>query len=248
MFGTTHILYMIITGAVLFGIVILALVKKSDRLNRFLIRLFAILTLAIQYSVMWVEYFGEKDATVYGDLLLPIYPCNVCMWLLFVSSLILDKRGWVASSVRDFTFWATMVCCTIGTVFNYNFAAKPDLTDYYILKGLLTHATTVYGAAVLLISGYAKIRVGRALRAVALGLLLFFVDGVLVNAIYAFFGLPEVNAMYLLEPPFAAMPWFNTAFIGLLAILVAFIVSVIYEQIALKHEERWYSVLKHPKR
>ena len=62
MFGTTHILYMLITGAVLAGVAILSALKRSDRLNRFLIRFFAILTLVIQYSVMWVEYFGEKEA------------------------------------------------------------------------------------------------------------------------------------------------------------------------------------------
>ena len=49
------------------------------------------------------------------------------------------------------------------------------------------------------------------------------------------------NIMFLLEPPIASLPWFNTYFIGILAIVVFFITTALYEQIAVKKEERWYN-------
>ena len=51
--------------------------------------------------------------------------------------------------------------------------------------------------------------------------------------------------MYLLEIPFESMPWLNVITIGLLAMAIIFIATALYEQIALKKEDRWYSKLKH---
>lgn len=238
MFDLTHILYMVITGLIGAALGIGFILLKSDRLYRVFIRFFAILTLVIQYSILWVDYFSTGEAKVHGDLLLPIYPCNICMWLLLFSAIFIDNKSLAVKLLHNFTFLATCICCAIGVIFNYNYAATPDLGNYYILKGLLTHSTTFYGALLLFLSGRVVLTVKRSLASVISGLTVFIIDGVFVNTVYALCGLPPVNAMYLLEPPFPAIPWFSTAMIGLLAIIVTLLISVPYELIMRRADKR----------
>ena len=81
----------------------------------------------------------------------------------------------------------------------------------------------------LFLSGRTVLTLKRSTLSVVLGLTAFAIDGFLVNTIFELAGLPPVNAMYLLEPPFADLPWFNTAFIGLCAVALAALASIPYE-------------------
>ena len=244
MFGLTHLLYMLISGIIGAGIILALFFLKNDRLNHAAVKFFAIITVIIHYSSLWVEFFSEGSAMVDSVMLLPIYPCNVCMWLLVASAFLLDKKGPVSTIVKDFTFWGGVVCGTIGTVFNENFGANPTLADYDVLKGMLSHSTMIFGCIILFTAGFVKIRVLRAVPAVVCGLLFFLVDGSIINGLYKAFDLGSCNSMYLQEAPFPAMPWLNTLTIGIAAVLVSFSVSAIFELFALKKEDRWYCELK----
>ena len=228
MFDENHIKYMVITGLIGAVLIIPLWLLKNQNLNKAAIKFFALLTLAIQYSPLWIDFFTTGKAQVDADMLLAIYACNVCMWLLFISSLILEKNGTVAALIRDFTFWAGVVCGAVGTIFNINYGNNPDLSDYFILKGLLTHATMVYGSILLFTSGIVKIRVIRSTASVIFGMALFFGVGTAINALYANFGLPPCNSMYLLQDPFPDMPWINVKNIFLLAILTVIVISSLY--------------------
>ena len=112
-----------------------------------------------------------------------------------------------------------------------------------VLKGLLSHSTMLIGIIYLLVAGLVKIRVKNVIS-VIVGLMIFFVDGVIINTLYAICELEPCNSMYLLEAPFADMPWLITPVMGLMGVAVAFIITAVYEQIALPKEERWYSLLR----
>ena len=101
----------------------------------------------------------------------------------------------------------------------------------------------VFGCIYLLVSEIVKIRVFNVLSA-ACGLLLFIVDGAVINGLYAVFGLDPVNSMYLLEPPFENMPWLTNYVMGIAAVLLVFGVCALYEFFALQKDERWYAKLK----
>ena len=131
------------------------------------------------------------------------------------------------------------MCGIIGLVFNANFDSNPTLLDYSVLKGLLSHSTMILGTLFLGVSGLVKIRVRNVLSVVS-GLLLFLLIGLGINAIFAKFGIEDCNAMYLQEPPFASMPWLNTAVMGVAGVAVAFIFTVLFEKLALK--KKWKEI------
>ena len=101
----------------------------------------------------------------------------------------------------------------------------------------------LFGCIYLLVGGYVKIGVSNMLN-VLLGLILLVVDGAVIILLHYIFGLDLPNSMYLLEIPFESMPWLNVVTIGLLAIAIIFIATALYEQFALKKEDRWYTKLK----
>ena len=240
MFNTTHLLYMLISGVISAGLLVLLRLLKRERLNLILLRVLSVGTVVIHYSPLWVDFFTTGTAVATIEMLMPVYPCHICMWLLLIASFTVEKKGIAATVVREFAFWGGTVCGIVGIVLNENFAANPTLADYDVLKGLLSHSTMVAGCILLLVAGYIKLGVGRGLRAVLCGLGFFMADGLLINGLLSAFELPPRNAMYLQQAPFAELPWINTATIGLAALLVTFLANTIYEWIALSREQRWY--------
>ena len=53
--------------------------------------------------------------------------------------------------------------------------------------------------------------------------------------------------MYLLEAPFDDIPWLITPVMGLMGVIVAFIISAIYEAVFVPESERWYKALSRKK-
>ena len=240
MFNSIHISYMVISGIISVAILLLASkFCKTEKSKFAAIKFFAVITVIIHYSSLWIDYFTTGVAVASPPMLLPIYPCNICMWLLLISAFIKKRDNFAYRSLAEFTFWAGCVCGFVGILLNEQFAYNPTLSDYGVLKGLLSHSTMIVGAALIASLGIVKIRVKNVLS-VALGLLLFGIDGAAINALYAHFNLPPCNAMYFLEPPFSNMPWFTTSVIGLIAIFVTFVLSALYEQIFVPKNERWY--------
>ena len=206
------------------------------------LKFFAVITVIIHYSSLWVDYLTEGSAEVSSVMLFPIHPCNVCMWLLIASAFIKNKSSAAYRILAEYTFWGGTVCGFIGILLNENYDSTPSLLDYEVLKGLLSHSTMLIGCIYLLVSGIVKIRVRNIISVVA-GLLLFVVDGAIINTLYAIFDLDPCNSMYLLEAPFPDIPWLITPVMGLAGVLFAFAVTATYEYFALPKEERWYSLL-----
>ena len=244
MFDLGHILYMVISG-ILSALILFLMHKyfKTEDKKIAALKFFAIITVIIHYSSLWVDFLKDGSADVPSVMLFPIYPCNICMWLLVICAFIKNKQSKFYKVLTEFTFWGGTVCGSIGIILNENYDSTPSLLDYDVLKGLLSHSTMIIGCIYLLVSGIVKIRVKNVFSVVA-GLIFFLVDGAVINTIYAIFKLDPCNSMYLLEAPFPDIPWLITPVMGLMGVTLAFALTALYEYLALPKEERWYTLIR----
>lgn len=253
LFDTPHILYMVISAIITAVIMVLAFFfLKSQKGKDALLKFFAVITLVIHFSPIYYDYFIQKitNPELELSMFIPAYACNVCMWLLVIVAFG-NKENKFIQLLSHFVALGGIVCGTVGILINENYDAfeatenmSIALQDFGILKGLLSHSTMLAGAIYLLVGKYVKPRAFKTVSGVTIGLSIFFVDGLIVNSLTKIFDLPSRNSMYLQEPPFEDMPWINTLTIGIVGIIIAFLVGVIVEQIALPVEDRWYTKIK----
>lgn len=244
MFNTTHILYIVISGVISAALLVLfALTLKKQKHKNLVLIVFAVLTVVLHYSVLWVDYFQTGEAKVDNTMLLAVYPCNVVMWLLLIVALMKNKTGKVFKVLAEITFYLGIIGGVVGIVFNEIYGNNPTLADWGVLKGLLSHSSMLIGCIYLLVGGFIKIRVSNIIS-VILGGLLLLVDGGLVIGLFTLCKMDSPNCMYLLENPFPQVAWLNTYLIGVLVAVLIFAFTVVYEQIALKKEDRWYYKIK----
>ena len=244
MFGLLHISYMVISAIITAALLFLFSRKASRQESKDkILKFFAVITVVIHISSLWVDFFKEGSASVPSVMLIPIHPCNVLMWLLVIIAFMKNKNSTLFRLLAEFCFFGGIVCGSIGIILNENFGNNPTFADYDVFKGMLSHSTMLLGCIYVLVGKYIKIRV-KNLLGVITGLLIFFFDGLIINWLYSVFELDPCNSMYLLEAPFPDMPWLVTPVMGAAGIALAFAITAIYEQIALPKEERWYTLLK----
>lgn len=244
MFGLIHNLYMIISTLItVVGMILVVKFVREPKWKDFVLKVSAIFTVILHFSSLYVDYFTTGSATVDSVMLMPIYPCNVAMWLLVIVAFYRNKESKVFKTLAEMTFYLGVIGGVVGIMFNEIFIDNPTLADWNVLKGLLSHSTMLFGCIYLLAGRYIQIRVANLFSLLLVGVLLL-VDGGIIIGLYRIFRLDPPNCMYLLENPFPQIPWMNTIVIGLMAIVLVFVVTAIYEQIALKKEDRWYSRIK----
>lgn len=238
MFNTQHILYMVISGILTAALLILArrCVRNENTKNKIL-QLSAILTVVIHYSNLWVNYFvSGGNVTIENNHILPVYPCNVMMWMLLIASCLKDKKSLLFRFLSEFCLYGGVVCGTVGIVLNANFGNNPTLANYDILKGLLSHSTMLFGCLYLYAGGYIHIGALNALS-VAGGLGIFVICGVGVNALYEACGMEAPDGMFLKSNPYIDAP---PVALGLLAVAILFVILHLWE-LRLPREQRWYT-------
>ncbi len=244
LFDLSHVLFFVIAFIVIAILEICAfcLVKQENK-KITILRIAAIFTVIIHFSSLYVDYFKTGKAEVESTMLLPIYPCNIAMWLLLIVAFMKNKEHKIYKLISEFTFYLGIVGGIVGIMLNEIYASTPNLADWSVLKGLLSHSTMLFGAIYLLIGGFIKIRVSNTIS-VMVGMLFMVIDGGIIIGLYKIFKLDPPNIMYLIDLPFENLPWLNTWTIGIAAVMLAFSITAIYEQIALKKEDRWYNHLK----
>ena len=244
MFDLGHILYMVISG-IISAVLLWLMFKhcKTEDKKYDALKFFAVITVIIHYSSLWVDFLKEGTAKVESVMLFPIHPCNVCMWILVICAFSKNRSSELHRTLTEFAFWGGTVCGSIGILLNERYDSTPNLLDYDVLKGLLSHSTMIIGCIFLLVSGIVKIRV-RNVVSVCAGLFIFFVDGTVINMIYAAYSLEPCNSMYLLEAPFDNIPWLITPVIGAFAVALCFILTSLYEHFFLPENERWHNQVK----
>ncbi len=215
-------------------------VIRKERTKDLVLKSVSIAVVMIHFSSLYVDFFKNSgEAIVEDNMLLPIYPCNLIMWLLLIVAFMKNKDGRIYKYLAEFTFIGGTICGLAGVLFNFNFLDNPDFFDYDIFKGLISHTVMIFGTLYLFVFKYACLEVSRTMKSILFGLLIFTIDGVVVNTLFHIFDIENVNAMYMLYPPFEGMPYLNFFTIGILAIIVAFIGLNIYELVVLPKDRRW---------
>ena len=244
MFNLSHILFMIFSLIGLVATFILCkLLIKSQKWKDMILKIAAILTVVLHYSPLYVGFFTTGVAEVYETMLFPLYPCNIAMWLLVIVAFWKNKQSKTFRVMATMLFYLGVIGGTVGIVFNEIYGNNPTLASWHVLHGLLSHVTLLLGSIWLVVGGYFKIRV-KNIFSIAFGLLGMVIIGWSMIGLYKLFGQEPVNCMFLLESPIPSMPFINTYLIGVGALAILFVITAVYEQIALKKEDRWYTLLK----
>ena len=203
MFNMQHILYMAVSGGLTALLLFFAAkcLKTQRQKDRFL-KLFAILTVLLHYSDIWVEYFRTGGYVYVTSVhILPVYPCNVMMWMLLIAAMMENKRCLLFRILSEFCFYGGILCGVLGIVLNVNYDNNPTLADYDVLKGLLSHSTMLLGCIYMKVGKYFAVRPSNAFS-VAAGASVFILCGIGVNQLYDHFGMEAPDGMFLRHNPY----------------------------------------------
>lgn len=245
MFDLTHVIYTVISALLtVLGLLVAKRYAKDQATRDKILQASSIITVIIHYSSIWVDFFTNGgNAEIEDNQILMVYPCNIIMWFLLIVSLSKKKDSRLITMMAEFVFLVGSICGIVGIVFNANYQSTPNLLDYDILKGLLSHSTMVFGCLYLYVGGYVRIRMFNALSCLT-GLLFFVGDGFFINTIYDACGIDPVNAMFMREPLFPEHPWISIYLLGALALLLLFGLLALYEEKFIPKDERWHVKIK----
>ena len=242
-FDPPIVLYIVISfSVVIITLALLWLLKKQNIKDSFL-KFFAVMSFLIHISSLWVDYLSHGYAFVKPTMIFPIYFCNLNMILLLVVAFIKDKKSKVFRILAEYVFFAGSIGAIIATLFSEFYNANPNLFDYYVFKSLLSHTFLLLGSAYLAVGGYIKIRVTNVLSFLV-GIVICVYDGFMIETIFKIAGLPEQNAMYLIDGPLSGAPWLSCYMIFLWMTAFIFIFTAIWEQVSLDKKDRWYSKIQ----
>ena len=244
LFNLPHTLYVLISGLLTaVGLILAAKYCRTEKQKDAVLKISALTTVALHYSNLWVDFFTTGTATMGQNQLLAVYPCNVMMWLLLVVAFLKKKDSLGYTILAESVFWVGTICGVAGILFNVNYSNNPDFSNYGIVQGFISHSTMVFGCIYMLVGKYVRIRVFNVFSS-ACCLILFVIDGAIVNGLFSLCGIPAVNAMFLQEPPFPELPWLNPLLFGVVILAVFFGALALYEWKCFPPEERWYEKCK----
>lgn len=239
MFNAQHILYMVISA--LLTVVLLMLfsryAKKQEQKDRIL-KFFAVVTVLIHISDIWVNFFTSGgQAPILSVHILPIYPCNVVMWMLLIAAMLRNKKRLLFQLLSEFCFYIGTICAVVGILFNANFGNNPTLADYDILKGMLSHSTMLVGCLYLFTGDYIQVRLFNAVSVTA-GLAFFVFCGNTMNWLFEYFGMEAPDGMFLRSNPYFP---FSPIIPGLIYIVVFTIALRLHERRKKKEVKESYA-------
>ena len=246
-------LFILNTVIVLIVVGILILLKKFCKTKRsiyIIFLIFPILTILCHYSSFLYYLLTSNGAMAYlknnPNLLLPIYPCNLVMWLSLVFGIIRNKESKFGHFLIDYLFWFGLFSSLIGMFANVDFIKNPTLKDYEITKSIVAHGFLLLNALALPMFGFVKIKLERNLVNILISVGMMFSIGLycnlLIGALVSYDNALDVNSMFILHSPFSyddKILTFPT--IAFVASLLYFVVFMVCEQIVYKPGNRWYN-------
>lgn len=231
LFDMHHIAYIIVS----LSVTLMALVfghrhLRSAKGRRRFLKVFALLTVFLHISGLWVSYLKTGQALVADNILFPIFFCNMSMYLLLIVAFIENKMTKRYEHLATFTAYAGIFGGLISLFYPDYYLGASSMFQWNVFKSMTSHSTMVIGSLWLFVAGYAKIKPSNVIT-YAVGLLFYGLIGIIVNQTFIHFGLRHPNAMYLDHPPLSDVPMLNFMTIPLLMILVIWM-TVMINQIA----------------
>ena len=232
--------------------IILCIIKKrvkTERTKNILLIIAPIITLLVHYSQFIYDVMTGGDIMAHlsanPNLYMPLYPCNIVMWLTLVFALLKNKNSKFGEFCVDFIFWFGVAAAVVGMFANEDFIRTQSIADYAILKSIIAHATLLFNVLLLPIFGYVKIDVKRNFKNIIISLFVMGAIGAyctlifhtLVSEAQAYF----INSMFIVHSPFAGLDFLTYPVVALVAIPVYFVIFVLCDLCAHKKGERFYN-------
>ena len=235
--------------------VILSIIKKrvkTDLTKNILLLVAPIITLLVHYSQFIYDVMTGGDIMAHlsanPNLYMPLYPCNIVMWLTLIFALLKNKNSKFGEFCVDFIFWFGVAAAVIGMFANEDFIRTQSIADYAILKSIIAHATLLFNVLLLPIFGYVKIDVKRNFKNIIISLLVMGVIGAYCTLIfYALVSYEQayfINSMFMMHSPFAGLDFLTYPVVALIAVPVYFVLFVICDLCAHKKGKRFYNRTK----
>lgn len=235
--------------------VILSIIKKrvkTELTKNILLLVAPIITLLVHYSQFIYDVMTGGDIMAHlsanPNLYMPLYPCNIVMWLTLIFALLKNKNSKFGEFCVDFIFWFGVAAAVIGMFANEDFIRTQSIADYAILKSIIAHATLLFNVLLLPIFGYVKIDVKRNFKNIIISLLVMGVIGAYCTLIfYALVSYEQayfINSMFMMHSPFAGLDFLTYPVVALIAVPVYFVLFVICDLCAHKKGKRFYNRTK----
>ena len=200
----------------------------------------AILTVLLHYSSMFVHFYNG-DFFIEDNMFLPVYPCNVMMWINVILIFLIGKRKKAFVVLSEFSFWCGTICGFVGLAFNKNYLNNSVFSDWDIMKGLLSHVTMLYCSIYLGTTGYVKIKTISNLKSLLLGASILMISSIVSDYILGLIGREPVNGMLI--KPLESTPIVNFFTISLVGIILFLVITTIYETYVYKNDA-WYKKIR----
>lgn len=205
------------------------IVKKKvtqKRTQDLILLLAAVFTILLHYSTVLFLLLTGNNAIDYvretPNLILPIYPCNLVMWMALIFAFFKNKESKLGAFFADYLFWFGIVSTLVGMFANVDFINNPTLLDYENFKSITAHATLLFNVLLLPLFGYIKTDIKRNMKNIVLSIIMMAVVGAYCNLIFSAIGSEaaayDVNSMFLIHSPFEGLDFLTYPVIALIAI------------------------------
>ncbi len=244
---------LIIFNSIMIGIVvgILILLKKvckTDKSRRIALIIIPIATVLCHYSSLLYHHFNDNTAMQFlrgnPNLVLPIYPCNVVMWLALVLGLI-KKDSALKKFLTDYVFWFGFPAAIVGMFANVDYFRDPTFLNYDVTKGIVAHAIMLLNVLALPTLGLVKIRLEKNLLNIFGSIVMMYFVGLYCNLLFTVISSAEtaynVNSMFIIHSPFPEIEFLRYPIISLCAIIIYSLIFHIAELFVFKKGGRWYN-------
>lgn len=194
---------------------------KNEKAKDKILLTSAILTYILHLSPLWINFFKGEEAIAYDNMLLPIYFCNLSMFLLMVVALMKDKNTKTYRILATSTAYSAILGSMISLIYPEYYLSSDEGMTFGIMKSLLSHSTMLVGGIYLFTGGFVKIT-EKSIVDFIIGILIYGAVGALVNLSYRIFDLGKPNAMYMQGSAIEGVAILNGYFISVAMILVVF--------------------------
>ena len=179
------------------------------------------------------------------NLLLPIYPCNVVMWLGIVYGVSKNKESKFNRFLCDYLFWFGIISALVGMFVNIDFMNNPSFKDYDVVKGIVAHAIMLLNVLLLPLFNRVKIKLERNMLHIVISVVMMYAIGLYCNLVFetlvSYEAAYDTNSMFILHSPFEGVDFLTYPIIGGMAIGFYLVVFIIAELFKYKDGERFYN-------